>query len=243
MFNLKAFQGDKSLEGFFYCSLFIESLVYSIEEKTMDTNPTLKTKRLALRRFTLDDVADVTRLAGEKDIASTTLRIPHPFQTEDAVNWINSHQQDFEDGKGIALAVTNRAHGFVIGAIGFMITPEHNHAELGYWIGKPYWKMGYATEAARRIIRYGFETLGLNKIYAHHFLRNPASGKVMQKAGLAYEGTLLKHIKKWDNYEDIAFYGISRMDYNCPLTRAKAKRNLILGIKPAVKPKVNPIKT
>lgn len=209
----------------------------------METRPILKTKRLILRRFTLDDVADVVRLAGDADVASTTLTIPHPYAAEDAINWINGHQRNFEEGKVVAFAVTRRPHDFVIGAIGLTINAEHNHAELGYWIGKPYWSKGYATEAARRMIPYGFETLGLNRIHAHHFERNPASGKVMKKAGLICEGTLREHIKKWDNYENIVCYGISRGQYLCPLTSAKAARRVIFCSEEHIKQKVNVIKT
>ena len=81
-------------------------------------------------------------------------------------------------------------------------------AELGYWIGKPYWGQGYCTEAARATLDFGFEQLGLNRIFAHHFARNPASGRVMQKIGMTREGRLRQHVKKWDAFEDLELYGI-----------------------------------
>jgi ribosomal-protein-alanine N-acetyltransferase len=72
-------------------------------------------------------------------------------------------------------------------------TPAHRT----YWIGVPYWGKGYATEAAREAVRYAFEDLGLHRLYAAHFGSNPASGKVMRKIRMSYEGTLRGHHKMW----------------------------------------------
>lgn len=198
----------------------------------METWPKLKTKRLTLRQLTLDDIDDLVRLAGSREVASTTTQIPHPYTAEDAQKWIADQQKDLENGKAVVFAITPTPHNYVIGSIGLTITPEHNHAELGYWVGKPYWGKGYATEAARKVVEYGFEELKLNRIHAHHFERNQASGRVMKRAGLTREGLFRKHIKKWDNYENIVSYGICRSDYNCPITRAKAARSLIFTLRP-----------
>ena len=86
------------------------------------------------------------------------------------------------------------------------------HAEMGSWIGKPYWNQGYATEAAKAIIKQGFEVMKLNRIHAHHFARNAASGKVLLKIGMKHEGTLRQHVVKWDKFEDIELYGILKVD-------------------------------
>ena len=74
--------------------------------------------------------------------------------------------------------------------------------------------MGYTTEATQAGIKYGFEVLGLQRIFAGHFTRNPASGRVMQKSGMTYEGCFRKHHKKWGDCEDIMYYGIIRGDYD-----------------------------
>lgn len=175
----------------------------------MNGIPTLETERLTLRPFTLADAADVQRLAGDPAIADTTLTIPHPYPDGAAEEWIGTHQAQFERGEGIVFAVTLRETGELAGAISLLdINAQHRNAEMGYWIGKPYWNQGYATEAAKALIAYGFETLGLHKVYAHHLVRNPASGRVMQKAGMAYEGTLRQHVRKQLVYEDIRMYGI-----------------------------------
>jgi [ribosomal protein S5]-alanine N-acetyltransferase len=83
---------------------------------------------------------------------------------------------------------------------------------IGAWVGKPNWRHGFATEAAVAVLRYGFKVLGLHRIYARHFKRNPASGRVLQKLGMTYEGCRRQHVMKWGVFEDMELYGILRTD-------------------------------
>ena len=179
----------------------------------MSQRSTLHTERLTLRPFCLADAPDVQRLAGAHKIASVTQNIPHPYEDGMAEAWIESHQQLFEEGRLANFCITLRDSGAVIGAIGLNVTRLHNKAELGYWIGVPYWEHGYCTEAARAVIRYGFQELGLNRILARHMRRNPASGRVMQKLGMRREGLMRQDAEKWGSYEDIVCYGLLRREY------------------------------
>jgi ribosomal-protein-alanine N-acetyltransferase len=181
--------------------------------KMPEQYPAIETERLTLRTFDLTDAPEVQRLAGDREIASKTLRIPHPYEDGVAEKWISTHRDLFEKGQCVNLAITRRNDGCLVGCIGLTINTESENAELGYWIGKPYWNQGYCTEAAKQVIEYGFETLKLNRIEAHHFGRNPASGKVMQKIGMLHEGCLRQHIKKWNEFEDIVMYGLLKTDY------------------------------
>jgi len=178
--------------------------------------PTIETERLTLRPFSLDDAKEVQRLAGDKDIASTTESLPHPYEDGVAEQWIHKHQERFEKGESVTFAIVHREERFLIGAISLLITEETETGELGYWIGKPYWNNDYCTESAHHILNYGFKVLGLNKIFACHMTRNPSSGRIIQKIGMKYEGCLRQCIKKWDNYEDMNFYGILRNEYEIP---------------------------
>lgn len=181
--------------------------------------PILRSERLVLRPFTLDDAGVVQRLAGDRDIADTTLTIPHPYEDGVAERWIGSHGRAFENGTSVTYAVTLRQTGELVGAIGLTIVREFDQAEMGYWIGKPYWGLGYCTEAARTLMGYAFGELRLNRVHACHFTRNPASGRVMQKAGLRYEGCQRQHVKRWGAYEDLARYGILRAEYEAAAGR------------------------
>jgi RimJ/RimL family protein N-acetyltransferase len=171
--------------------------------------PSITTDRLLLRPFTPDDVDEVRRLAGQWEIADTTMNIPHPYEAGMAEAWIGTHEPSWALGRLATFAVTVPAAGLV-GAIGLTIDPEHKRAELGYWIGRPFWNRGYATEAARAVLAFGFDTFDLNRIQARHLVRNPSSGRVLVKAGLQYEGTMRAHIVKWDVAEDVAMYSLLR---------------------------------
>lgn len=171
-------------------------------------HPALQTDRLVLRPYVLSDVADLVRLAGAREIAATTLRIPHPYREEDAISFINTFAVEAEMGTSARFAITLRQDGQLCGGVGLRIDKDHNHAELGYWIGVPYWGHGYATEAARAVVAYGFGTLKLRRIYASCVTKNTASGRVLQKIGMRYEGCQKQHICKWGEFHDLDLYGM-----------------------------------
>lgn len=177
-----------------------------------DSPPTLTTERLILRPLTAADGKEVQRLAGDVAIASTTLSIPHPYEDGMAESWIATHPEAFAAGRAVSLGIVLRDGGQLIGITGLDISRPHLRAELGYWVGKDWWNRGYCTEAARAIVAYGLDVLELNKIVARHLVRNPASGRVIQKLGMAFEGINRQHILKWDKFEDIANYGLLRCD-------------------------------
>jgi [ribosomal protein S5]-alanine N-acetyltransferase len=179
----------------------------------MTNIPTLTTKRLVLRPFQLEDAPVVKELAGAREIADTTSLIPHPYTEENAVNWILTHREAFEKGKTLNLAITLPPGGEVVGAIGLGIDQHNLLAEMGYWVGVPYWNQGYCTEAARAVLAYAFETLGLNRVEARHMTRNPSSGRVMEKIGMQFEGKLRQQIQRWGVFEDANIYAILREDY------------------------------
>ncbi|MCU1231751.1 MAG: acetyltransferase [Acidobacteria bacterium] len=165
----------------------------------------LTTERLVLRPLTLDDAPDVQRFASAYEIAANTLSIPHPYPPGAAEEWIRTREEE-------AFAIALREGDFV-GTIGLRLKIHDDRGELGYWIGMPYWRRGYASEAARAMMEYGFGTLHLNKITAAHFGRNPASGRVLQKLGMQYEGTRRQHHKKWDEYVDVVMYSTLRDEW------------------------------
>jgi RimJ/RimL family protein N-acetyltransferase len=127
--------------------------------------------------------------------------------------WIQSHHPKLTLDEGIVFAITLKDNGQLVGSIGLEIEKKHQRAALGFWIGKPYWNQGYATEAAGLVIKFGFLTLGINRIHATHLVRNPGSGRVMEKNGMKFEGCLRQHILKWGKFEDLNYYAILKEDY------------------------------
>lgn len=170
----------------------------------------INTARLTLRRFTAADAANVQRLAGAREVAQGTLLIPHPYPDGAAEAWIAAQREKLEKGDH-SFAI--EADGQLAGAIGLHIEREHQRAEIGYWIGVPFWGRGYATEAARAVVQFGFETQSLNRVFAFHFAHNPASGRVLAKIGMRHEGTLRQHLRKWDAFVDLEMYGVLREEW------------------------------
>lgn len=174
--------------------------------------PVLSGPRLVLRPFALTDAADVQRLAGDRAIADMTLNVPHPYPDGAAERWIATAAALYAHGEEARFAITTAPDGLV-GAVGLRIVPRHRHAELGYWIGREFWGRGYATEAARLVVEYGFGELGLHRIVAHHLTRNPASGRVLLKLGMRHEGHAREHVLKWGQFEDLEAYGLLSREY------------------------------
>lgn len=184
--------------------------------------PVLQTERLTLRPLTLEDAPAIQVLVGAYEVALNTLSIPHPYPAGGAEAWIGTHRSSYDAGREITWGITARAGGAVLGVISLRPVVAHRHAEIGYWLGVPYWNQGYMTEAARAVVDYGFGDLDLLRIYATHFARNPASGRVMQKAGMTREGCLRQHVMRWDVPQDLVHYGILRDEWLVSRTRQEA---------------------
>ena len=175
----------------------------------MATAPTLETARLKLRPYSEADIAELLPLIGTREVAATTLRIAHPYTEKDARDFLTLTQ----DPDKLWLAITLRDDGIQIGGVGLRVDEQQQHAELGYWLGVQYWGKGYATEAAQEMLRYGFEDLGLHRIFASHFKHNPASGRILLKLGMRHEGCQRQHLRKWDQFVDSELYGILRQEW------------------------------
>lgn len=135
----------------------------------------IKTRRLVLRPLHDDDAPQMARLAGDWDVARMTARIPFPYTEALAREWIETLAPE-----EFVRAVTHR--GTLIGAVGYVASSEES-AEIGYWIGRPWWGRGFATEAAQALVRYCFSTAGFKRLSCCHFEDNPASERVILKLG------------------------------------------------------------
>lgn len=149
---------------------------------------TLRTARLLLRPFRAGDAPAVERCLNVEDVAKQTLTIPHPYPAGAAAAWIAQHAGWFAAGKQVIWAITRA--DVLVGAIGLRVVAAHRRAEVGYWIAKAAWHDGVATEALRAVLAHGFDVMGLHRIEGQHYLENPASGRVMAKAGMQREGRL-----------------------------------------------------
>ena len=171
--------------------------------------PRFSTERLLLRPFDASDGASVDRLAGAREVADTTLSIPHPYPAGGGAQWIAMHAALWDRRLNLALAIcAQTSPRELLGTISLQISLEHSHGELGYWIGVDSWGKGFATEAARALTAFAFAELGLHRVQGRHFTRNPASGRVMQKLGMRLEGVHRDAYLRWGRFEDVATYAI-----------------------------------
>jgi len=171
----------------------------------------LETKRLLLRPLELSDADLMLPLVNDYDVAANTLNIPFPYPDDMAAEFIARAQSYWQDGSAYTFAIVRKDDTTFMGCIG-LHPNSHRAAEMGYWLGKLFWGQGYATEAASRLLHYAFEELDLNRVFASHFASNLASGRVMQKAGMTYEGTMRQHVLKWGSFKDLVYYAIVRGD-------------------------------
>lgn len=180
----------------------------------MTNLPHLHTDRLILGKIYASDIPKIIEYAGNIKVAETTLNIPHPYQEKDAVFWINIANKGFENKTQFTFGIRIKSTNEFIGGIGLKVNKRFERAELGYWVAEPFWNKGYTTEAVSAILKFGFKTINLHKIYAMYLVENPASGKVMIKNGMIKEGELKDHTKKGEKYRSLFQYRLTRDEYD-----------------------------
>jgi [ribosomal protein S5]-alanine N-acetyltransferase len=147
----------------------------------------LESKRLLLRVPASFDVSDMVRLGGDYDVAKNLSRMPYPYFESHAREWLATTAEKRAAGTDYAFAITRKDDGAYLGGCG-LHKRDLGAFEFGYWLGKPFWGQGYATEAARRLVAFAFLELGVDRVIAGHFHDNPASGNVLKKLGCVADG-------------------------------------------------------
>lgn len=153
----------------------------------IDTSPTIETRRLTLRAPAIKDAARIGVLAGDYAIAKMTTRMPWPYGQSDADGFVARCQA--QDRRRDSTFVIELEDEGVVGVLGFF-TPPDGHLEIGYWVGRPYWGRGLATEATQGALAWAKTDWRKKLVVAGHFADNPASGQVLIKAGFLYTGVV-----------------------------------------------------
>ena len=150
--------------------------------------PILKTERLTLRKMSPSDADDMYEYAKRADVTRFLLWSEHPSRSYTA-EYLRYIKRRYSMGEFYDWAIVENESGKMIGTCGFTrFDPPHNSAEIGYVLNPEYHRRGYATEAAERVMRYGFEELSLHRIEAKFMEGNDASLRVMEKLGMSFEG-------------------------------------------------------
>ena len=174
--------------------------------------PKLETKRLRLRKMTLADAEAVFNYASDPEVTRYVTWDTHRT-VRDSEEFLRSVVGGYEAGEQADWGITEKSSGRFIGTGGVYPVPEHSRAELGYVLSREYWGRGLMPEAVRAMIRFGFESLDLERIEARCIAENTASARVMEKAGMIYEGTLRGRELIKGAYRDMKFYAVLRREY------------------------------
>jgi RimJ/RimL family protein N-acetyltransferase len=145
-------------------------------------SPVLLTERLVLRPPHEDDVPELVELANNRHVAVMLARMPHPYGEAEARTFLAMAR----GGREAVYAITLAETGAFIGCAG--LNRKERGLELGYWIGEPYWKHGYATEAAHALVDHAFRSSAINVLHVSTRVINPASRRVIHKCGFQYAG-------------------------------------------------------
>jgi RimJ/RimL family protein N-acetyltransferase len=173
-------------------------------------SPDLRTERLALRAPARSDIKAIARLANDRRVAENTFRIPHPYRVEDGEQFVAAVNR--QPGEA-ALVIT--LDGGPIGICGIEL--REGEAEIGYWLGVPFWGRGYATEAVRALIDHAFGELGHDALVSGARVSNPASRRVLEKCGFQWTG--------------VGLYRIRAISSSAPFDRFRLDRGLWASLK------------
>ena len=159
----------------------------------IEPSPVVETRRLALRAPGPQDISRLATLANDPDIARMTLRMPHPYSTRDAEDFVLAVAGQ-DPARAATFLIEHEDHG-AVGVIG-LFEDGDPAPEVGYWIGRPFWGRGYATEALQGAQAWAARRWGRRALVAGHFEDNPASGRVLEKAGFLYTGEVRRGFSK-----------------------------------------------
>ncbi len=168
----------------------------------------LKLSRCTLRAWRAGDEASLVRYANNRNVSGNLKdRFPFPYTGADATAWI-AHASGQTPVVNFAIVVNGEA----VGGAGIELGTDvfHRSAEVGYWLGEPFWGRGIASEVLRAITDYAWATLDVIRLEAGVFSWNPASARVLEKAGYTLEGRLRQAVVKHGRVGDRLIYGLLR---------------------------------
>jgi RimJ/RimL family protein N-acetyltransferase len=165
----------------------------------------IKTNRFTLRPFRAGDAPAIAACINDKTIARNLLSVPYPYSLADADQWLKRIRNNARRKNPTWVSFAIEIDGNFAGDIGLFKISGHK-AEMGYWLARDYWGRGIMTGVVKEVVRFAFRELGIRRVYAHVFTYNPASVRVLEKAGFEFEGKLIKNVKKDDRLLDEYIY-------------------------------------
>lgn len=173
----------------------------------------IETERLLLRPVTMEDAPAMYRNWTGNPEVTKYLTWPTHASVEVTEGFVNYLLESYKDPKNYAWGIVPKDESEPIGMISVVsMNEEVDSVQIGYCLGPNWWGQGVMTEALGAVIDFCFDTLGANRVEARHDTNNPASGRVMRKCGMTYEGTLRQADKNNQGICDAAYYSILRSE-------------------------------
>ena len=184
----------------------VERPLLPAREKSFDMQ--IELTQCLLREWQTADAAALIRHANNRRVWQNLRdRFPHPYTAADADRWL-AVADKYDPPRNFAIIVDGEAAGGI--SVELKDDVYRRSAEIGYWLGQPFWERGIATEAVRAVVDYAFATFDLGRLYAGVFDWNPASARVLEKAGFTLEGRLRNAVTKADRVGDELIYALAR---------------------------------
>jgi ribosomal-protein-alanine N-acetyltransferase len=175
--------------------------------------PSVQTERLLLRPLSVDDAADVFAYASDPEVSRYTAWESH-MTLDDSKAFLATVADLYTTRQVAPWGVEHRADRKLIGTCGFANwNVKHRRAEIAYALSRRCWNRGYTTEAVRAVLDFGYRVMGVNRIEARCDVLNVASARVMEKAGMTFEGILRQHMLVKNAYVDLKLYSILREEW------------------------------
>ena len=192
----------------------------------------IKGKLINLRVPVQGDAESITKYARNPAVSRTT-HMPYPYRLEHARQFIRRYHRARRKGRMYMFGIEQKETGKIIGGISLgNVNKDQHRAELGFWLGKPFWGQGIISEAVALMVEFGFKELRLRRILAMVFHHNPASMKVLEKNGFVREGVLRQWMHSRGRWIDLHMFGILREDY-----KAQRQNRRSLGLKAKARPR------
>jgi len=171
-------------------------------------NPTLETQRLLLRKFSGDDAYDLFEWGSDPEVLKTLV-----WNGISTIDEAHDNIFNFYLSRPGIFAIQVKESGKCIGCLDIRIDSDNEKTSFGYVLNRNFWGKGYMTEALRAVLEFCFVKLEINRVEANHYITNPASGKVMEKAGMKKEGITRQSVKVKGVLHDCVLYGILREEW------------------------------
>jgi len=176
--------------------------------------PILCTKSLILKKMTLKDAEDLFEYASDPEVTKYITWAPHK-SIDDSIDFLKSVLRRYENNEVSEWGIVYKENNKFIGTCGYVLwVPVHSLAEIAFALSREYWGKGLMTEAVKEVIKYGFEKMNLNRIYARCFMENIGSQKVLEKVGMKFEGILREQMFIKSKFSDMKIYSILRKEYH-----------------------------